>query len=310
MSRLVDDLLDVTRVTSGKVRLEQEPLALDAVVSSALEGLQRAIGEKGLKVFYDGDPQVWVLGDALRLEQVAMNLIENAVKYTARGEVHVAVRRNGEGAELTVRDTGTGIAPEMLPRVFDLFSQAGVALDRSQGGLGIGLTIVRRLVELHGGRVTADSPGLGYGSTFTVSLPALAGHEARRKEAPAEPARACRHLRILVVDDNTDAAEALVEILRMWGHTAWSVHDGLAALKEAQEGQPDVALLDIGLPRMDGYEVARRLRDEARLAALKIIAVTGYGQDSDRQKARAARFDNHLVKPVPLDALEQLLAQI
>lgn len=313
ITRLVDDLLDVSRVTRGKVRIEKQPVTLNAVVEAAVRCLAPVAREKGVRLDFDGDRDVMVLGDPVRLEQVVTNLLDNAIKYTPAGEVQVSLRRRGEAAEIQVRDTGMGIAAETLPRVFDLFSQADDTLERSQGGLGIGLTVVKQLVEMHDGIVTAESQGPGKGSTFTVTLPLMEGQETpSADETPADPGddKSSTAFRILVVDDNMDAADALVDILRMWGHDASAVYDGAAAVRAAREGRPDAVLLDIGLPEMDGYEVARRLREEPELAATRLIALTGYGQDADRQRAVEARFDSHMVKPVDLKALEQALAGI
>jgi CheY-like chemotaxis protein len=239
------------------------------------------------------------------LEQVVTNLLANAVKYTpAGGEITVSVRRDGDHAVLAVRDTGVGIRPELLPRVLDLFVQSDRSLERSGGGLGIGLSLVRQLVELHGGTVEAASAGPGRGSTFTVRLPVLAA-PADADDA-ARPAVAGPPRRVLVIEDNDDAREMLRNLLRLFGHEVHEACDGAVGLEEARRLRPDAALIDIGLPGMDGYEVARRIR--ADLPGARLVALTGYGQPEDRERALAAGFDVHLVKPVDPDQLQRLLA--
>jgi CheY-like chemotaxis protein len=215
----------------------------------------------------------------------------------------------GEEAVLRVRDTGIGIAPEMLPRVFDLFAQADRGLDRAGGGLGIGLTLVKRLVELHGGRVEARSDGLGHGAEFVVHLPAFAApHDSADGDASRTPGRSCAHIHL--VEDHEDAADSLTMLLELLGHRVRVSHDGPSALELARRHPPDVMLVDIGLPGMDGYEVARRIRADAHLRGVVLVALTGYGRDEDRERALAAGFDHHLVKPVNPDALETLVAQL
>ncbi|MCC2672672.1 MAG: domain S-box, partial [Armatimonadetes bacterium] len=318
MSRLVDDLLEVSRITRGKVELRKEPMdAVEAArqaVQTALPGIE--VRGHQLHVSLPSSP-VWVEADALRLEQVITNLLNNAAKYTEPGGEITLTVEAGTGGEalIWVRDNGLGIAPEMLPRVFDLFAQADRSLERSQGGLGIGLTLVRRLVEMHGGTVTAASDGLGKGSEFVVRLPLLAAEPVLTSTpvAPpvAGPAFSNLHpARILVVDDNVDAADTLVEILEAWGHSVTSVNDGTAAIERAKADRPDLVLLDIGLPGMDGYEVARRLRQSDLLAETRLVAVTGYAQAEDRQRSREAGFDAHLVKPLDLDALRELVPDL
>jgi CheY-like chemotaxis protein len=260
-----------------------------------------------------------VLADAVRLEQVLVNLLTNAAKYTdPGGRIDVPGARVGARVEICVRDTGVGIAPHMLDRVWHIFQQADRTLDRSQGGLGIGLSIVRLLVELHGGTVEARSRGLGHGSTFVVRLPTSKDEPARAPDehaavaappAPHHDPHTCergRTLRVLVVDDNVDAATTLGELVRSRGHEVRVVHDGLAALAAAEEQHPDLVFLDIGLPAMDGYEVARRLR-AAGPCPPKLVALTGYGQEADRRRAEEAGFAQHLVKPAQPDAVLGLL---
>jgi signal transduction histidine kinase/DNA-binding response OmpR family regulator len=307
--RLVDDLLDVSRITRGKIRLVQEPVDLAVIVHRAVEISQPLIKTRGheLSVSLPTGP-LHVQGDPVRLAQVVGNLLNNAAKYTPEGgKVWLSVQREGSQAVLSVRDTGVGIPHEMLASVFDLFTQVECSLDRSHGGLGIGLTLVRQLVELHGGRVQAFSSGPNQGSEFVVRLPALA--------VAAVPARALEHplgrlpaprRRVLVVDDNLDAAESLAVLLRLDGHEVHVYHDGPTAVAAADELKPEVVLLDIGLPEMNGFEVARRLRTHPDLTQTLLVAVTGYGQDQDLRRSREAGFDHHLVKPIDPATLQTI----
>jgi len=251
---------------------------------------------------------IWLQGDPTRLEQVVVNLLNNAAKYTDEGgHIRLTVQQEGGEVVLFVRDTGVGIAPELLPRIFELFTQADRTLDRSQGGLGIGLSLVQKLVELHRGTVAAHSAGLGQGSEFIVRLPALS--PARESIAPIETAKQpAQTSRVLVVDDNMDSADMLVMMLQMFGHEVQAAYSGQTALETAVEYQPDFVLLDIGLPDMNGYEVARRLRQQPQTKDVWLVALTGYGQDSDRQRSQEADFDHHLVKPVDPQKLQDLLA--
>ena len=300
--RLVDDLLDVSRIARGQVELKREVVELAAVVTKAIEMasplLEQFEHELTVNVARAG---LAIDGDVIRLAQIVSNLLTNAAKYTPRGgAITIEAAREGACVVLSVVDTGVGIAEEMLPRVFDMFVQERQTIDRSQGGLGLGLAIVRNLVSAHGGTVAVRSEGRGRGSVFTVSLPAAppsapSDPDARPSQAPAVTPGA---LRILVVDDNEDAAAMLAIYLRKLGHVIRVVHDGPSALRAAVELVPDVALVDIGLPVMDGYELARRLRQEPGLERLRLVAVTGYGQDKDRERSREAGFDLHLVKPV------------
>jgi two-component system CheB/CheR fusion protein len=250
--------------------------------------------------------------DAARLEQAIANLLANAAKYTdPGGKVTVTGERDGGEAVVRVRDNGIGIAPDVLPRVFDLFKQGPRSLERAQGGLGIGLTLVRRIVEQHGGAVEATSRGVGGGAEFVVRLPALPPTTEAVEESGALPrAREQHPARVLMVEDNPDAAESLVMILELLGHHVRVVHDGLAALDAARSNVPDIMLVDIGLPGMDGYEVARAVRGEPALKSIVLVALTGYGRPEDKAQALAAGFDYHLVKPVDLDALGDLVAQL
>jgi signal transduction histidine kinase/ActR/RegA family two-component response regulator len=313
MSRLVDDLLDVSRFTSGKITLQKEPTDLAAVVARAVEAARPAIEERRQEMSVALPPELMrVEGDPIRLAQVVGNLLNNAAKYTPEGgRIWLTARREGNTAVVSVRDTGVGIAADMLPRVFDLFAQADRSLAHSEGGLGVGLTLVKSLVELHGGSVEAHSPGPNRGSEFVVRLPLLAdgqrpsgGEEPGDAQAVPLPPR-----RILVVDDNVDSAESLAVLLRLQGHEVEVAHDGATALAAAQTFRPQAVLLDIGLPGMDGYEVARRLRQQSVPAEMLLVAVTGYCQEEDRRRSQEAGFNAHLVKPVCLGTLHALLAR-
>jgi signal transduction histidine kinase/DNA-binding response OmpR family regulator len=311
--RLVDDLLDVSRITCGKVRLQLEPVPLAAIVAEAVEASNPEIEarEHLLEVIVPPEA-VWVQGDATRLAQVVTNLLNNAAKYTdPGGRIWLTVGQEDEAAVVRVRDTGVGIPPEMLSTVFNLFTQADRSLDRSQGGLGIGLTLVKRLVEMHGGSVEAHSAGAGRGSEFVVRLPAFAGGSAGAglagAEAPAAPGAPCG---VLLVDDNVDAAESLAILLRLGGCEVRVVHDGPSALAAALLSPPEFVVLDIGLPGMDGYEVARRLRADPATRDAVLVAVTGYGREEDQARSREAGFDHHFVKPVEFAALQKVFETV
>jgi signal transduction histidine kinase/DNA-binding response OmpR family regulator len=307
--RLVDDLLDISRITRGKIRLQTEPTELTAVVQRAVETSRPLIDARrhDLTVSLPDQP-VRVQGDPVRLAQVLGNLLNNAAKYTEDGgKIWLTVERANGEAVCRVRDTGLGIPPDMLASVFDPFTQVDRSLDRSQGGLGIGLTLVKQLVELHAGRVQVHSAGLDQGSEFVVRLPALAGevsHGPSTNGAPAPPPADVPRCRVLVVDDNVDGAESLAVLLRLSGHDVRVCHDGPAGLMIADEFRPELVFLDIGLPGLDGYEVARRLR--ARTERMVLIALTGYGQEEDVRRSRQAGFDRHLVKPADLASLAAL----
>ncbi|HEX6861341.1 MAG TPA: ATP-binding protein, partial [Thermoanaerobaculia bacterium] len=311
--RLVDDLLDLSRVTRGKIRLRRAPVNLAQVVSTAVETSRPLIEARGHQLTVAlPEPPLQVDADATRLAQVLSNLLNNAAKYTrTAGRIDlVAELADGEVC-LRVRDTGIGIAPEMLPRVFDLFVQAESSTDRTQGGLGVGLTLARQLIEMHDGTIEARSEGLGRGTEMVVHLPALP-HQAA-ETAPAESASQRRGselaepLRVLIVDDNEDSAESLALLMRLTGHEVRTAYEGLSALAEARTFMPEVVLLDIGLPRMDGFQVARRLRQQPGGDRLMLLALTGYGQEEDRRRSREAGFDHHLVKPIDLERLQELL---
>ncbi len=304
LARLVDDLLDVSRIAQGKIEVKREPLAIDAVISRAVEMASPLFEQRRHELRVDVPANLGAKGDVTRLAQVFANLLTNAAKYTREGgHIWVTARREDSELAVYVRDDGAGIAPDMLPRVFDMFVQEKQMLDRSAGGLGLGLTIVRSLVELHGGTVSVTSPGLGLGSEFVVRLPYAPGATSPGVAKSSNPPAASQTLaaRVLVVDDNMDAAEMLSLALEMSGYVTRVAHDGPEALRAADEFSPQLAVLDIGLPVMDGYEVARRLK--TRFPKLPLVALTGYGQVDDARRAREAGFDEHLVKPVDLDRL-------
>jgi signal transduction histidine kinase/CheY-like chemotaxis protein len=309
MVRLVDDLLDVSRILRGKITLHKETLDLGTILGQAIETAHPLIAEQGHQLIVSYGPGAMHLeGDSVRLTQVFANILNNAAKYTEPGgQITVETARLREDRFLvSIRDTGIGIAPDMLPRVFDLFSQAERSLDRSQGGLGLGLTLVKRLIEMHGGVVRVLSEGLGQGTEFQVELPAAAAGAARQAVAQSSEASAApKSLRILVVDDNRDAANSLASLLAARAHHVSAKYDGESSVEEASRFQPDVVLLDIGLPGMSGYEVAKRLRHGKEGPIL--IAITGYGQIEDRRLSSEAGFDFHLVKPIELSELERLL---
>jgi signal transduction histidine kinase/CheY-like chemotaxis protein len=308
--RLVDDLLDVARVTQGKIALQQAPCDLLPIIDEAVETARPLLTERRHRLSVERPAQpLFVIGDRARLTQAVANLLTNAARYTeAGGTVGVTLEALGGHAVVRVRDSGMGIAPEAMPHIFDLFVQAKGSLDRTRGGLGIGLTVVKRIVELHGGSVSAQSEGTGLGSTFEVHLPLTASDAAQEVAAPDAVVDHPAGLKVLVVDDNFDAAEALGHALVALGCEARVVFDGVAALQAAKDHKPDLALLDIGLPVMDGYELSRRLRAQGYSA--RLVALTGYGQESDRALSREAGFDEHVVKPVDLDALRALLQRV
>jgi CheY-like chemotaxis protein len=343
LARQLDDLLDVSRITRGKIELRPVRLDLVALVRETAEDTRGVIEEAGLTLTLDLPPEpLWVQGDPTRLAQVVGNLLANAVKFTQHGGI-VTVRlspncgnlaprppclggkgescppdagdspfppreggRGVRSAGLVVRDTGIGIASDMLPRVFETFTQADRSLDRSQGGLGLGLALVKGLVELHGGQVQAHSEGVGRGAEFTVRLPLAAppaASEVRELSAPA----ATGPIRVLIVEDNRDAAETLRDLLELSGCTVAVAYSGPEALEMARGFHPEVVLCDLGLPGMNGYEVAAALRQDPAAATARLIAVTGYGQEEDRRRSHDAGFDIHLTKPIDPDELQRLL---
>ena len=312
--RLVDDLLDVSRVSQGKIDLRKARIALSDVIKTALDASNPLImaGHHELKLDMPDAP-VWLDADLMRLSQVVSNLLNNAAKYTPEGgTIVLSTRREGEEAVVTVSDNGVGIPSDMLPRVFDLFTQVRDNLDRSRGGLGIGLALVKQLVEMHGGSITAESAGPNKGSAFRLRLPVLefepATPDVTQPDSRLAPEKSA--LKVLIVDDNVDVAQTMGWMLETIGHDYRMVHEGTLAVQTAQDYRPDAILLDIGMPGMDGYAVCRALREQTLLDDTVIIAQTGWGQTQARAAPRESGFDHHLVKPVTMDRLEELLANI
>jgi CheY-like chemotaxis protein len=315
LTRLVDDLLDVSRITRGNINLSREPVAVATIVARAIETIQPLIAEQRHQLTVDvADEMLEVEGDLTRLTQVLGNLLNNAAKYTdPGGTILLSARREGSDVEIRVRDNGIGIPPTLLPRLFQLFTQVDGAAHRAQGGLGIGLALVRQLVQMHGGSVTAYSDGPGKGCEFLIRLPL----RVRRPRDVMQPGVVPVHTngskvghRILLADDNRDALDSLATLLQCDGHEVHTAGDGAEALEVAAQCKPDVVLLDIGMPKLDGYEVARRIRAEPWGKAAVLIALTGWGQDEDRRRSREVGFDSHLVKPLDPEALSSLLARL
>ncbi|MDI1444041.1 PAS domain S-box protein [Polyangium sp. 6x1] len=311
MTRLIDDLLDVTRISRGKIQLQREEVDLGELVRRLAEDLGPTFEQAGVELEVEVEPtSLCVDGDPTRLAQVVGNLLTNAVKFTPRGgHALLSARREGEAAVVRVRDDGAGIPLETLPRVFDPFVQAECTIDRSRGGLGLGLSLVKGLSEMHGGTVTAESAGLGEGALFTVRLPlakaALRRSAAAPADAPREPAR-----RVLVIEDNVDAAETLREALGMGDHVVEVAFAGPEGIEKARRFEPDVVLCDIGLPGMDGYGVARTMRADPKLRSVYLVALSGYALQEDVERSKQAGFDRHMAKPPSLPALEKLLAEV
>jgi signal transduction histidine kinase/DNA-binding response OmpR family regulator len=311
MVRLIDDLLDVSRITMGKLELKRERIAVAAVVEAGIEGSQPNLqrGQHRLRLDLTDEP-LFLDADHTRIAQVISNLLNNSSKYTANeGTIELSVRREGEDVVIAVRDNGLGIPPERLDDIFQMFGQVNRALDRSHGGLGIGLALVRRLVEMHGGTVVADSAGPNRGSTFIVRLPLAKGLPTAVEGSTVRRASKLGEKRVLVVDDNDDAAEMLALMLQQDGYTTAIAHDGPAAIDAAHALTPDIVILDIGLPGISGYEVAEQLRADMSLAQTALIALTGWGAPEDRRKALAAGFDVHLTKPVTAEDLHEALGR-
>jgi CheY-like chemotaxis protein/two-component sensor histidine kinase len=310
LSHLLDDMLDVSRITRGLIQVRPQPIAASDVIHRAIATVRPLIDDRGhtLDVALT-EGQLVLSADPVRLEQIVVNLLTNAARYTpAGGRIRLSADRAEDQVVIRVADNGAGIAPEVLPRIFDLFAQGDRRLDRSEGGLGVGLTIVQRLVELHGGTVSVQSDGPGRGSTFTIRLPASATPPADSKPPPAAPAQKQR-FRMLIVDDNRALAQGLSRLLKLLGHEVELAYDGPDAIEAARTSRPDVILLDIGLPNLDGYEVARRLRQDDQLKDIVIIAISGYGHESDRQRSREAGMDHHLTKPVDVKSIMELITQ-
>jgi two-component system, sensor histidine kinase len=307
LTRLVDDLMDVSRITQGRIQLQRRPFELSSIVAQAIESVEPLLREKRHMVSRISNfESLYVNGDSARLLQCVTNLLTNAAKYTdPAGKIRVELRGDEDVAVISVSDNGIGISAELLPSIFDLFVQSSRSLDRSDGGLGIGLSVVQRLVRMHGGGVRAASDGPGRGATFEIRLPRVPAPQEAASERP--PLR-INPKRILVVDDNADAANTLAELLRLDGHEAQTVHSAKAALESIGKYGPDVVLLDIGLPEMDGYQVAERIRETSR--GIRLIALTGYGQAEDVARTRAAGFDVHMVKPVDFDVLQRAMGAI
>lgn len=314
LARLVDDLLDVGRVSTGKIQLRKRTVDFNAIIRGAVDGCRPQLNMRKHQLTLSLLPAPLLIeADATRMEQIVANLLSNAVKYTDDGgNITLAAMREGNQAVLRVRDTGIGISQAFLPRVFDLFAQGESSVDRAQGGLGIGLTLVRKLTEMHGGTVVANSAGIGEGSEFVVSLPLpddspLTGHVEERSRPPG---RAEKPLRVIVVDDNADAAETMKALLSLSGHEVRTAHNGNEAVTLAQAHKPDVIFVDIGMPGMNGYQVAEYLSQAPELSSTVLIAMTGYGQDEAKQRGLQAGFTHYLVKPIDFDRVEQLLNSI
>jgi PAS domain S-box-containing protein len=313
MTRIVDDLLEVSRITQGRIALQLEAILVGTAVYHAVEAIAGMVESRAQHIAVDvTDATTWVCGDVTRLSQILVNVLNNASKYTPeQGRISVSVQADDDWVAIVIADTGTGISADLLPKVFELFSQGERTLDRSNGGLGIGLSLVKKLVEMHKGTITVQSPGPGLGTTVTIRLPRLHHHEKHsgRALSDAGTPETRQALRILVVDDNRDAADSLAMLCESEGHVARVAYSSEQALNSGAPFDPDVALLDIGLPDVDGYELARRLRRKGDLQPL-LIAITGYGQAEDRLRAQSAGFDYHFVKPVNVDSLLKLLSSL
>ena len=312
LAKLVDDLLDVSRITQGKIKLTKSPLPVSTFINAAVESSRPLIdsGHHRLDVSMSKET-LRVEGDLTRLTQIVLNLLNNAAKFSPEGgHIHLSACQDGSQVAIRVRDEGEGIPRDMLGRVFDLFTQVNHSIDRSQGGLGVGLTLVRRLAEMHGGSIEVQSDGPGKGSEFLVRLPLIspetASSESQKVTTGGNNKSGCSR-RILIVDDSPQFVSSLAELLTLLGHDIETAYDGLAAGEKALAFNPDFVFLDIGMPRMDGFEVARRLRAEPLLGGVSIVALTGYGSESDRKRSKESGFDHHLVKPVELDALLAIL---
>lgn len=311
--RLVDDLLDVSRISNGKIAIKHDTITLQSVIACAVEAnrplIEAAKHELTIEV---PESAIWILGDLTRLTQVVGNLLNNAAKYTPdHGRITLGVSLQGDHVLIHVIDKGIGIAPDVIPTVFEMFKQADHTSERAASGLGIGLTLVQRFVEMHSGTVRAESPGLGLGSIFTVRLPVAATPSSSTHPfPPTHAATETRHRRILVVDDNVDAAEALAALLRLSGHTVRTSHDGNDALIVARAFEPEAGFIDLGLPGMDGQSLARSIRSDVLLGGILLVAVTGLGTDEDRRQTKLAGFDGHLTKPAQWEQVKKCLEQV
>ena len=313
MVRLIDDLLDVSRVSRNELDIRKQRVELAEVVESAVESSRPLIFQSGHELVVHLPPEAFPLhADPVRLSQVFLNLLNNAAKYTnsGGGQISLSARREGSDAVVTVRDNGIGIPSEMLSRVFDMFTQVDRSLEKSQGGLGIGLTLVRRLVEMHDGSIEARSDGPNRGSEFVVRLPLVIRPPTDTPVHDGTAVKRLSHGRILVVDDNKDSADSLAMLLRLKGNDIRTAHDGVEALEVADTFHPETVLLDIGLPKLNGYDVARRIRQQPWGRDILLIALTGWGNDTDRRLSQEAGFNFHLVKPVDFTALEAMLAGV
>jgi len=314
MARLLDDLLDVSRITRGRLELRKERLELKECLLAAIETARPVIEARGHKLIIEVPSElIYVDADQVRLAQVFSNLFSNSAKYTdAGGEIRVRVEREDENVIITVQDNGIGISPEQMSHLFEMFSQATSALDRSEGGLGIGLSITRGLMQLHGGSIKAQSPGLGKGSEFIITLP-VASTQPQRETVSVSSKEAVsidsKRIRVLVADDNQDNADSSTMLLQMCGHEVRTAYSGSEALKIAAEFDPQLILLDIGMPEMNGYEVARRIRATKKGETVYLVAITGWGQEGDKRTARDAGFDHHLSKPVDFETLQALISK-
>ena len=309
--RLIDDLLDISRITRGKIELRREPCDLRTILSMAIEGSRPAIEAAGLEITVSMPRQdVELDADPARLSQVFLNLLINAAKYTDRGgHIWLSAERSESDVAVVVRDNGIGIRADMLSRIFEMFTQVDKS-ERSHGGLGIGLSLVQALVQLHGGSVEALSDGPGQGSQFKVRLPLAQGAQQLQRQAPGPHAGQAESLRILVVDDNIDAAKLLAIMLRQMGHEVQLAHDGMEAVSASEAFRPDIVLLDLGMPKLNGYQAAQRIRQQPGGRDITLVALTGWGQEEDRRRTRDVGFDSHLVKPVDRNALESLLSHV
>ena len=319
LTRLVDDLLDVSRITRGKINLSRETVEVADLVARAVETVQPLIAERGHQLHLSVAPQsIRVFGDPLRLTQAVGNVLSNAAKYTENGgQISLTARQVDDTVEIRVQDTGIGIPADMQPVIFDMFTQLNVPTGRAQSGLGIGLALVRKLLEMHGGSVSAFSEGNGRGSEFLITLPVIPseitagnGRTAVGLDSNVGGEAVQVRRRILVADDNSDALESLATLLELSGHEVFSAANGALALESAEQNLPEVALLDIGMPKLDGYEVARRIRAQPWGRSITLVALTGWGQESDRRRSGEAGFDSHLVKPLDLDKLTALLERL